>query len=990
MPRASGSGKRQSGGGHRDSKHDNGPVASGKRGSARKSQSALAAPSPKPLENGAAVSATPSPLHNGHANGAAPSPAHVDASASSTRVADDKTALDAARRPSLGTESESSSDLLFHNAATHVPNGSANGAPLDGAHHRQIDVNTLKNTDVHRDQGILDMASTVLRALPMQDTLAILIILMHVPTVSLLVIYGIFACITFVPPVRTNSGMNLNLAEMFDGNSTTPSLVTVACMDFFFLLIWLFLWAPIQDAVLDLAKPVIAITLGGATRNDPSFRGIRTGFTWVFLYHIIRGTQSQWGHLVPNMPDAWKKVLSEETPIGYYSKLYDNSSPYAWIRSVLAIHILTQSLVRFIREWYLRREKGGPNPSNPSEPEFTKQHGPQLALPDATNDVGANSNDPDAALSTPTLPPPLPSPPPPPTPTPQLSTAKKRRKQSAQVRLKQPLWAALASTKIVVVKEYELTHAPSESAGANATDIHNLGNATFYRQPRQIWITYVGSDEVCFNTSYFAHAEFDSSLASSSGPSLDSPSRPPGIDTSKPFYVKVNNALWQPTRLHAVKEPDDEEPSEASCWTGDIYGLRPASKYVCEFVDSRTDKVILTANIRTIKEVLRSGDGSSPLVSDGPQSLRPDSPVTTLKTSIEAAQEKLSHEKTRLKNLRKDCKIRINALKKENEATDNQLATAGSSDEKHRQKIRQQETQRTQAERETEQLADAVKRYDSSPELAENKKKVERTFATEKKTFEAAQKEFLKHRSELESEVKAKEVERSNLNTRRNKIATRIAKVDNELVNLTDANSRGLNEAERRKQERDAHLRKVADMRQTYQARIAEFRAENEIRVEQVLNLQGQLEALAPAMLTGNGVMMEGLDAGITPFPPRQSAPWNPHAGPTGLSGGLWPGTSADMQAALCGPALPPSTMGWQGPLMTTANDNATARMRSSSMLSDVSGFTGSSEGSPQTSPYFPYQQPIGPIGKPGQGHRGMGGNRSNGSSGSGGDGSPI
>ncbi|ATY62191.1 ubiquitination network signaling [Cordyceps militaris] len=981
MPRASGSGKRQSGGGHRDSsKHDNGAVTSAKRGS-RKSHSANGSSSAKPLENGAALPTPTSSLHNGHANGHATAPADAAAkspfdAAMSTRLPDDKTALDAARRASLGEESEASSDH-FHNAATHVLNGHANGVPVNGSL-RQIDVNYPKNSDVHRDSGILDMASTVLRALPMQDTLAILIILMHVPTISLLVIYGIFACITFVPPVRTTSGMPLNLAEMFDANSTTPSLFVVACLDFVFLLIWLFLWAPIQDAVLDLAKPVIAITLGGATRNDPSFRGIRTGFTWVFLYHIIRGTQSQWGHLVPNMPAAWKKVLSEETPIGYYSKLYDNSSPYAWVRSVLAIHILTQSLIRFIREWYLRREKGG---SNPSDPELARQHSAHIALPDAANDASATPNDTDTAISTPALPQPP--------PTPQLSTAKKRRKQSAQVRLKQPLWAALASTKIVVVKEYELSHAPSESARANATDIHNLGNATFYREPRQIWITYIGSDEVCFSTSYFAHAEFDPSSPCSELTS-NLPSRPPGIDMTKPFYVRVNSALWQPTRMHALKELDDE-PSEASCWTGDIYGLRPASKYVCEFVDSRTDKVLLTANIRTIKEVLQSRDGSSPMVSDGPQSLRPDSPVTTLKTSIDAAQERLTHERNHLKNLRKDCKIRINALKKENEATDNQLATAGSSDERYRQKIRQQETQRTQAERETEQLADTVRRYDSSPELAEHKRKVERTFAAEKKAFEAAQREFLKHRSELESEFAAKGIERSNLNARRNKIATRIAKVDNELVNLSDANSRGINEAERRKKQHDMQVGKILAMRQQYLDRIDDIKGDNGERLETILNLRGQLESLAPAMATANGGMMEGVDPGMVPFPPPQTTPWNSSAVPASLGGSLggghWPASSADMQPSLSGPALAPSAMMWPGSLTTTVYGKTRARMRSSSMLSDVSGFTGSSDGSLQNSPYFHYQQP---IGNSVRGHRGMGANRSNGSSGSGGDGNSM
>lgn len=979
MPRASGSGKRQSGGGHRDSRQDNGAVAAGKRAAAaaRKGQPQPALAGPAKLDAAAPV-ASPSP--NGHApvngtananaNGGASKPP-LDASASSLAADDRAAAADAARRASLGAESESSSDV-YHNAATHAANGSA----LDLSH-RQIDVNFSKNSEVHRDSGVLEMAATVLRALPMQDTLAILIILMHVPSLSLSIIYGIFTCLTFVPPVTTSSGMNLNLAEIFDGNSTTPSLVTVACMDFFFLLIWLFLWGPIQDAVLDLAKPVIAITLGGATRNDPSFRGIRTGFTWVFMYHIIRGTQSQWGHLVPNMPEAWRKVLSEDTPIAYYSKLYDKKSPYAWLRSGLAIHILTQSIVRYIREWYLRREKGTSNAAHAIEADPAKPNA-QLTAPDGPNDANAAPTEADTAIAVP-----APPPPPPPPPTPQLSTAKKRRKQSAQVRLKQPLWAALASTKIVVVKEYELSHAPSESAGANATDIHNLGNAPFDRHPRQIWISYIGSDEVCFNTSYFAHAEFDP-ITPPAEPVPDAPPRPAGIDTTKPFYVKVNNALWQPTRMQAIQEPEDGT-AEAARWTGDIYGLRPASKYVCDFVDSRTDKIIFTASIRTVKESARSKDGSAPMVAESPQSLRPDSPVTTLKTSIEAALEKLSEEKSRLKNFRKDWKMRINALKKEVELTDNQIATAGNSDEKHRQKVRQQEVQRTQAEREAEQLADTVKRYDSSPEMADKKKKIERTFSAEKRTFDQAQKEFLKHRTELESEVKAKEVERSNLNTRRNKIATRIAKVDNELVNLTDANSRGLNEAERRKQERSTRMENIAAIESNYSERIADVCEANNVRAEQVVTLQAQLENFQLAMGSGPG-MMDKFDQGLAPFPPPQSTPWNPQQSAAGYGGGFWPATSGDMQPGLSGTAMPPTTLGWQGSMTATAhehNGNGKGRMRSSSMLSDVSGFTGSSDGSPQESPYDQYQQPA--HGRA-HAHRGM---RSHGSSGSS-DGSPV
>ncbi|UZP34758.1 hypothetical protein NXS19_002574 [Fusarium pseudograminearum] len=239
--------------------------------------------------------------------------------------------------------------------------------------HRQIDVNAMKNADVHRDSGPFDLATTVLKSLPMQDTLAILIILMHVPSLSLTVIYTIFTFLTFVPPVTTSSGMNINLAEIFDdGNSTMPSLVTVLCVDFFFLLIWLFLWGPIQDAILDFAKPVIAITLGGGTSaRDGTSRGLTTCFTWVIGHHLLRGTKNHWGRVARHIPEHWQMPNVFSSSLEATSTTYDKMSAYGWVRSVLAIHILTQGIVRYIREWYLRREKANAS-VGASDPEAGK------------------------------------------------------------------------------------------------------------------------------------------------------------------------------------------------------------------------------------------------------------------------------------------------------------------------------------------------------------------------------------------------------------------------------------------------------------------------------------------------------------------------------------------------------------------------------------------------------------------------------------------
>ncbi|KAL7799952.1 hypothetical protein V8C37DRAFT_366124 [Trichoderma ceciliae] len=932
MPRASGSSKRHTGGaGHRDTKHENGLVGPAKRGTGRKSLNHLEGPA-RPADHGAGL-AGPQGVPN--PNGLS-SKAGIDFAASHDhhRSAD-------ARRSSVGDYSETSTS---ESCASHMGSGGA----VDGGH-RQIDVNAMKNADVHRDSGPLDMVATVLKSLPMQDTLAILIILMQLPTLSLSIIYGIFTCLTFVPPVTTSSGINLNFAEIFDGHSTMPSLVTVLCMDFLFLLIWLFLWQPIQDAILDLAKPIIAITLGGGTtyRNGGS-RGLTTCFVWIVANHVIRSTRTHWSRLARHIPEDWQVPSDLSGSLESTSLMHDKRSAFAWVRSGLAIHILTQGLVRYIREWYLRREKANA---------AAGQHDPEAGKPMATisingeitHDTGFNT--PDTEVGCPPLPPPA-------------SANKKRRKQSTQVRLQQPLWAALASTKIVVMKEYESSHVPSKSLGVNTTDIHNLGNAPFNTQPKQIWISYIGSDEVCFNTSHFPDLDDEPTPppAAANGHPI---ARPAGVDASKPFYVRVNNAFWQPTRIFPVVEADDGGRG-GTRWTGDIYGLRPSSKYVCEFVDTRTDKIVFSTSIRTIKEPARENNHAPVSVSGAQQSLQPDSPATTLRISIAAAEAKLNDEKNRLKTWRKEWKSRINAIRKENELTDNQLASAGHSDDKYRQKVRQQETQRAQAERDTEALADQLKKLDSSPELAENKKKMERAYSGEKKLYDAAQKSFREYKAKLEGEVQSKDNEKNNLNTKRNKIATRIAKVENELANITDANNRGLNEVERRNRERASWQEQVINTDKAYNDQLTQTYASNAIKAEHLRSLQNELQSLRNFMSQANGIPadMASIEstatAGHVPFQSPQpqpqlqqqpQTPWNPNpAAPAHFPSNMFWGASNGDNHSSTSLSMVPGIAAWQSPPMTSFElRSSKSRGRSSSMLSDVSGFTQPSDEEPRS-----------------------------------------
>ncbi|GKT94872.1 ubiquitination network signaling protein [Colletotrichum tofieldiae] len=936
MPRASSSSKRQQGAANqRDTRHENGLVGPAKRVTNKKSQLNLDASARNTPDQNAAASALPSSLPNGNgsSNG---NPKNATLAAAHDIMAPDHRNGDAAaaRRPSLGGCSEtSSSDSLSSNLANGVVDAS----------HRQIDVNATKNADVHRDPGgPVEFAATVLRALPLYDTLAILILLMQVPPVALSGIYMVFTFLTFVPPVTTSSGMNINLAEIFDYNSTMPSLVTVLCMDVFILLVWLFLWPTMQLAILDFAKPVIAATLGGGSNTrEGASRSVTTCFFLVIGSHLLRGSRFHWSRAAKFLPANWRFSPDSDDPLESFTRGFDKRGPHGWIKSVLAIHILTQGIVRYIREWYLRREKGSASAHSITDPEAGKSYATDTAA-----DAGFATPDSDATFQQ----------------NATISSTKKKRKQSTQVRLQQPLWAALASTKIVMVKEYELSHATSESAGSNATDIHNLGNAPFDSQAEQIWISYIGHDEVCFNTSHFP----DSPSAAPNG----HVSRPAGVDTSKPFYVRVNNAFWQPTRIFCIQDDEQDEQPGHHRWCGDIYGLRPLSKYVCEFVDTRTNRVIFSTSIRTSFAQNKDQEGSiNPPVST-PQSLRPDSPATTLKSTIHANNDRLAEEKSRLKTLRKEWKNKISSLKKENERLDNAIQSAGGNDDKHRQKIIQQENTKAQSEKEIAQLEADLKAFETAPEgFYERKKQTEKEWAAEKTVFDAASKEFKEHKASIAKAVKAKEDEQAGMQTKRNKIAARIAKVDNELGRITDANNRGLDEAERRRQARAAWQAETSTIENNFRGSIADIKAANALKQEQVNALLQQLQAYHEHMNYATAASMPfDIPEHHSATPQLTTSSYNPAAPAWTPTSAAAPTSHLDVAHVLddgSGSALPLPTNStqsvWGYPPPHHSMVSLKARGRSSSMLSDVSGFTQSSNGDDEflSMHNTPAQQPM-------------------------------
>lgn len=905
MPRGSSVKRQQGAANNRDTRHDNGLVGPGKRIVKQKSRNDVkldGSPRPQPHQP-FSDNAAPPPL---------PSPQPSNSSAASTNgngYAKHGHGIDDMshdhRRPSVAAYSETSTESL---------SVEPNQAAVEDAH-RRIDVNAAKNNNVHREPSALDYALTVLRSCPLHDTIAILIILMQLSPVALSSIYMLFTLLTFVPPVTTSSG--LSLTEIFDGPGA-PNLWTLVGLDLFFLIIFAFM--PLQDLILDFAQVVIAMTLGGGASSRAGTTHNIFLCAGIVLFNHFGHHQAlgRYSNLKTLAGGSWGTSDGDD-PLETSSMSYERKGPKGLFRSILAIHILVQGLVRYVREWYLRREKRDLLSQSQSDPEAGKP--PNCAGDSATDGGGYAQTDAEASRQS----------------TNTTVSTKKRRKQSHQVRIRQPLWAALASTKIVMVKEYELSHAATESAGSNATDIHNLGNAPFNTQPEQIWICYVGCDEVCFNTSYFPDPPpTNNSDENSNGKGSSY------VDTTKPFFVRVNNAIWQPTRVMPI-DNGEEDGSQGTRWTGDIFALTPMSNYVCEFVSTRTGEVIFSTSIRTIPAKSKDTDAAK---GAAPRSqYRHESPATTLRTSIAGSEQKLNEEKARLKSLRKENNRKTNAVRKEIERLTAAVQSAGGNDEKLRQKIAQNTTQQKQAEQAIADLQGQVKELQTIPEeiLAEYRKK-QGQYNSEKGQFDEAKRAFKNFKSSIEHDTKALDDEQTSLQAKRTKIAARLNKVDGEHARITDANARGLDEAERRRQETAAFDSEVSRRERDYADRLAIARAHNEDKTQNAGNMATMLE----------GILNNFNQAEYAAFYDRQDTTAYSHAA------AQWPQyTQNNMWSPSASAAIPNATLTSTAPMANPLYSHNTfpqyqptpivplrhkSRGRSSSMLSDVSGLTQSTD----------------------------------------------
>jgi hypothetical protein len=296
------------------------------------------------------------------------------------------------------------------------------------------------------------------------------------------------------------------------------------------------------------------------------------------------------------------------------------------------------------------------------------------------------------------------------------------------------------------------------------------------------------------------------------------------------------------------------------------------------------------------------------------QTLRPSSPTTTLKNSIAAAEQQLQEQRNRLKRTKKDHKTTVGAIRKEVETLSNRLANAGGNDERQRQRVLQFKQNIRQAD---EAASDFVSQTDTLGDIPADEvqeadaKKAE--WKKERDNKNAVSGEFDNIKAEIERQVQSVGSEISATLQKRERLQHRQLKLNEQHDRLVTANAEGFTAKQRREQERTALRQQRADIENQYRSNINGFERrthEQNMGTSQVLQTVHQFEHLLLQQ------SQQHISVPTTPEGPLPGTSMSHHS--NGFTSFTFP--------SLNGHVTPNSLRGGRG--------------RSSSMLSNVSGFT--------------------------------------------------
>ncbi|KAJ5949526.1 hypothetical protein N7454_001110 [Penicillium verhagenii] len=642
----------------------------------------------------------------------------------------------------------------------------------------------------------LQLASTILKSCPMYDTIAILIFLLQLPPMVLTLVQFLFASLTFMPPSGAAAGSLSANFDIFQGPAGTPSLGTMMAMDTFCLLVWgLFMWTWAQNFAIDLAHVQVAITLGGGgSGKNGGVNGLCVGI--VLLLHIVRSKGIQdfvVGHLVsakfisPDLLSQYSSLLPAE-----FRRTEASSSP-SWLRSLLAVHILAQAGTAMARRSMAKNRAPAPPRSGKrgdTEASAGSQGQPDSALESAAS-LSSSLVGPDGQFVK--------------DGKDRLTSAKKRRRQANQVRSRQPFWAALASTKVTVMREYEHSRASSKTTCGLTMTEEDLQGVSL--DDGLVWVTDVDSSSIKF-------AAGDLSEDSTTGSSSEAGRLEGDVE---PFYVCVNGALWATATI--VRVSDSSKGSMVQ-WRGEVCGLAPNCAYTCSFVRSDTDEEICVMSVKT--PATADTEQTVSAIPTPPQPLyRPSSPSTTLKNSINNAEAKLNEKRSRLKKTKNDHKLLISRIRKELDNYNNRLQS-GTDENKQKQRSLQLERNIRQTEEATTALEVQLDSMENIPEEEVEQWNAQKAdFDRELERFNLAKEELQEARLAAAQQVSSLEQELNLSIQKRERLQGRRTRVNEQYERIISANAQGLNERERRAAEQFAREQDQAKMEVNFHEQFA-------------------------------------------------------------------------------------------------------------------------------------------------------------------------
>ncbi|KAK5126372.1 hypothetical protein LTR85_010608 [Meristemomyces frigidus] len=660
--------------------------------------------------------------------------------------------------------------------------------------------------------GTVSAVSTILAYYPLRDAISILILLLSLPPTLVLVIQTLFASLTFVPPT---AGISIstwpNIREMFNAsNLGYPALATILIVDLIFWVCWLPLWKPAQNILLDLSQAVVAVSLSGAAASTggPTY-SIATCTLVVCVVHVLRFRAIHLTALDYLRSVIHKTGIGIPLDVPHFASSFLSLPPvergwiFTVIRTILGIHIVSQGVTTCIRRSLVKA-----NERDQLLPAITKSD-PEAAIgsePSSRSSTGPpdGPQQPHTASSTDGRPP---------GPSPSQrevkvreSSSKKKKKQANQVRSQQPFWAAIASTKVTFVKEMEQRDAADDEREAAAMDTNTKPTFASTMNPTndRIWILEVRDTEIFFSVDLSPDSAAQSVERMEEGLSLGA-----GIDKSKPFYVRVNGAAWSSTRIMSSATGDEADGKPR--FDGEIFGLAPRSSYHCEIVGIATGTVLCSVSLITQSAPSAEQSASAPSQPTHP-ALRPSSPITTLKQSIQSAEAKLNETRNRTRKSKKDQRGVHSDIRKEINMLKSKLESSGGLDDKQERRLQQISQHKNQADEATVELKSQIEAFGEIPavELAESEAK-HRNWQAARDAKRAADKDHEHSKSEADRELSTLKSEIALTEAKHEKLLSRRAQRTRDLEVLLSRQQADMSAKEKRDLERSQMMQSRHD-----------------------------------------------------------------------------------------------------------------------------------------------------------------------------------